>query len=216
MRHRHLLFLLMFLTACHQTEDVNHLPVAQRMERNTNAWNKQMVDSAVAMLHNGDLVMRRGIDASSFLLSQMNLKNKTYSHCGIVLIENGRPYVYHSIGGEDNPNARLRRDPAAFFFSPRNNLCFGIARYGLDSVQKDSLAAAVHDYYKQGKMFDLNFDLDTDDRLYCAEFVYKALVRATGDKSYIRLSNYMGFKFVGIDDLYMGPHSRVVWEVKYK
>ena len=73
-------------------------------ERDANLQNHHDVDSAISLLQSGDLVMRRGIDVTSFMLSQMNLKDKTYSHCGIVEIEYGYPFVYHSIGGEDNPN----------------------------------------------------------------------------------------------------------------
>src|SRR5205823_1030742 len=103
--------------------------------------------------------------------------NKTYSHSGIVVIEDGKPYVYHSIGGEDNPDAVLRRDPASFFFSPLNNFGFGIARYDMADSTIGKLKGIVKQYYKEKIKFDLDFDLKTDDRLYCAEFVYKAVRR---------------------------------------
>src|SRR5690349_1299140 len=70
--------------------------------RLTNPWNRQQVDLAVGRLRTGDLALRTGADATSYLLRQMNLTDKSFSHCGIVLVEQGQPFVYHCIGGEDN------------------------------------------------------------------------------------------------------------------
>jgi len=174
------------------------------------------MDSAIGLLHSGDLVMRMGIDVSSYMLSQMNQRDKNYSHCGLVMIENGYPFVYHSIGGEDNPDAKLRRDSASFFFSPFNNTAFGIARYHLSDTDIDKLHQVVRRFYREGKMFDMNFDIHTDDRLYCAEMVYKAVNEATGNSQYIRPIHVFGYSFVGIDDLFMNSHSRVICQIKYK
>src|ERR1700733_5214 len=98
-----------------------------------NIFNKHAVDTSVSMLQSGNIVLRMGLGADSKLLSGLNSKDQSFSHCGIVFIENGYPFVYHSIGGEDNPDERLRRDSARFYFSPINNLGLGIVRYDFDT-----------------------------------------------------------------------------------
>ena len=178
--------------------------------------NTHIVDTAVTLLQSGDIVLRRGIGAESTLLAMMNRKDKTYSHCGIVMVEDGYPFVYHSIGGEDNPDARLRRDSASFFFSPVHNLAIAIVRYDYDSVKVGRLRDIVGAYYKQRPRFDMKFDLATDSELYCSEFVYKAVNRAVADTSYIGTSSMRRGRFVGIDDLYLDRHARVVWQTKFK
>ncbi len=140
-----------------------------------------LVDSAISLLRSGYLVLRTGLGADSYLLAQMNRKDQTYSHCGIVMIENGYPFVYHSIGGEDNPDARMRRDSADFFFSPAHNIGLAVLKYDYSDGQADELRQVVTQYYKQRPKFDMQFDLKTDDKLYCAEFIYKAINKATGD-----------------------------------
>lgn len=185
-------------------------------ERYNNTWNRKEIDSCIRILHTGDLVLRTGIDASSYILSRMNLRDKTYSHCGLVVVEHGYPFVYHSIGGEDNPDACLRRDSASFFFSPRNNFGFGIARYDMNAVQVDSMKSVVYRFYKEKKKFDLDFDLKTDDKLYCAEFVYKALNIATKDTAYIKAISFIGHSYVGVDNLFMNPHAHMICRVKFK
>lgn len=204
------------LSSCVQKTPVNQGVITDMVARRNNSWNRHAVDSGISLLHSGDIVMRTGIDVSSYLLSQMNQTNKTYSHCGIVMIEHGYPFVYHSIGGEDNPDACLRRDSAVFFFSPYNNMGFGIARYDLTPAEIEKLGAVARQFYREKRKFDMDFDLKTDDRLYCAEFVYKAVIAATGDSTYIRPTSVLGYRFVGVDNLFINPHARVIWQVKFK
>ena len=132
------------------------------------------------------------------------------------MIENGYPFVYHSIGGEDNPDERLRRDSASFFFSPLHNMGLGIIRYDLSAGQITQLGKVVRDYYAQRPRFDMKFDLSTDDQLYCSEFVYKALCRTTADTSYIGRSYHLKKPYIGIDDLYGSDHATFIWKMRYK
>jgi hypothetical protein len=186
------------------------------VEREANRYNKHAIDSAVSMLHSGYLVLRTGMGADSYLLSQMNLKDKTYSHCGIVMVENGYPFVYHSIGGEDNPDERLRRDSAGFFFSPLHNSGLAVIQYDYDSGRVNRLKDVVTDYYRKRPKFDMKFDLATDDQLYCAEFVYKAVNKAMDDTAYLKKTTIFGHDYVGVDDLFVNDHAHMIWQIKYK
>ena len=182
----------------------------------TAAYNEHVIDTAVSLLKSGYLILRTGIGADSYILSQMNLHDKTYSHCGIVMIENGKPYIYHSIGGEDNPDERLRRDEARFFCSPQHNLGLAIVSYDLDSTQVSALHKVVEDYYRLRPKFDMKFDLTTDDQLYCAEFVYKAMNKTMKDTAYIKTNTLYGHRYVGVDNLFINPHAHIIWKTKFK
>ena len=184
--------------------------------REDNPANKAAIDSALHLLRNGDLVLRTGADVISVMLRQMNLRDKTYSHCGIVMIEDGYPFIYHSIGGEDNPDERLRRDSAAFFFSPIYNERMGIARLDLTAEQIGQLDTIVRRYYTARIPFDLDFDMATDDKLYCAEFVYKAIHESTGDTSYFDQSHLLDRSYVGVDNLTDRRHAKIICDVRYK
>ena len=184
--------------------------------QNTDRYNKRLVDSAVSLLKSGFIVLRTGMGADSYLLAQMNRKDKTYSHCGIVMIEHGYPFVYHSIGGEDNPDERLRRDSAGFFFSPLHNEGLAVVSYDYDADKVNELKQVVGQYYKDRPKFDMKFDLKTDDKLYCSEFVYKAVNKAMNDPMYIRTTSVLGCTFVGIDDLFVNAHAHIIWKTKFK
>lgn len=178
--------------------------------------NIRTIDSGIRMLQTGDIVLRTGKDITSYLLAQVNPKEKVYSHCGIVSVEDGYPFVYHSIGGEDNPNQQLKRDSAAFWFSPRNNLGFAIVRYNLTDSGRKSLLRIARQMYLEGRIFDMDFDLKSEYRLYCTEFVCKALWRATGDSSELKPYKIFGYTYVSPDLLYQSPGARVICRVRYK
>ena len=180
------------------------------------ALNHSIVDTAVSLLHSGYIVLRMGRGADSYLLSQFNRKSKAYSHCGIVMVENGYPFVYHSIGGEDNPDERLRRDSASFLFSPAHNSAIAIVQYDFDATALERLKDVTLGFYGLRPKFDMKFDLASDDQLYCAEFVCKAINRAMNDPNYIHTTSFMGLNFVGVDDLFMNEHCHFIWQTRYK
>lgn len=178
--------------------------------------NDSMVACAIAQLRTGQVVLRMGLGADSRLLSQLNKHDKSYSHCGIVLIEHGYPFVYHSIGGEDNPDERLRRDSARRFFSPRGNIAIAAIQYPFSAAGLTRLGSVVQDYYHHRPRFDMKFDLRTDDKLYCTEFVYKAINKATNDTAYIGTSTVMAGTYVGTDNLFVNPHASFVFQMRFK
>ena len=94
-------------------------------------------------------------------------------------IEHDSLFVYHSIGGEWNPDQKLRRDPFELFCNPFENRGFGIFRYNLSPIENTHLINIVQEFYARGIMFDMQFDLASDDRMYCTEFVYKAVKEAS-------------------------------------
>ncbi|MBS1587979.1 MAG: hypothetical protein JST52_00050 [Bacteroidetes bacterium] len=191
-------------------------PSSQITNRAHNIQNYQAIDSAILLLRNGDIVLRSGADATSYIFTQFNQKDKTYSHCGIVVIEQGYPFIYHSIGGEDNPDQILKRDSASFWFSPVHNLGMAIVRFAFDSMNRASIVEEAKKIYTQKPKFDMQFDLFTDDRMYCAEYIYKVLNKAMKDSNYISASKKFGVLYVATENLFLNPHAHFVCRLRYK
>lgn len=181
-----------------------------------NPVNFQLEDSAIALIKPGDIVFRLGNDITSYMLSQLNFRDKSFSHCGFAVVENGKTYIIHSIGGEFNPDQKIKKEPAKKWFSPENNLSLGIARWNMNNDEKQKLTSEIEQYYKEGKKFDLNFDINTDDRLYCAEMIYKAAILSTHNSSYLPITSIFNKKYVGVDDLFLNPHTTMICRLRYK
>jgi hypothetical protein len=200
--------LLFFLIACHSQSRYDTFTVtktdSQKEERNVTTA-LESIYQYKKMVKTGDLVVRTGKDFTSETMRLLSTKDKTYSHCGIASIENDTLFVYHSIGGEWNPDQKLRRDPFEIFCNPYENRGFGIFRYKITSGEDVNLIKAVHKFYNKKIMFDLQFNLESDDRMYCSEFVYKAIEQATANKIVLPTTTINHTKFIAIDNLFINP-----------
>jgi hypothetical protein len=151
----------------------------------------------------GDLILRTGRDFTSETMRRLSSQDKTYSHCGIASIEHDSLFVYHSIGGEWNPDQKLRRDPFETFCNPFENRGFGIFRYKLSPKENARLIGVIQKFYKRGIMFDMQFDLASDERMYCTEFVYKAVQEASHNKISLATTTLNHIRFVATDNLFI-------------
>lgn len=209
---------LLFFCACFQknTSDTN------TTDKRDSLVEKRIITEAMDSIYyykrwvkQGDLIVRTGRDFASETFRQLSQHDKTYSHCGIASIEHDSLFVYHSIGGEWNPDQKLRRDPFELFCNPYENRGFGIFRYKLSSQQNKNLTNEIERLYREEVTFDMLFDLNTDDRMYCSEFVYKTITRATKDSVVIPIAVAGNKKFVTIDDLFENRWCREIKRIKF-
>lgn len=164
----------------------------------------------------GDLITRSGNDFTSESLQKINQHDKTYSHCGIASIENDTVFVYHALGGEFNPDQKIRRDPFILFCEPYTNRGIGIFRFKLTRPEIKNTVTTAKKYYQSGVMFDMKFDLQTNDRMYCSEFVYKSFFEGTQHNIQFTTSHIKTFTYIGIDDLFMNPACIEIKRIMYK
>jgi hypothetical protein len=210
---------LFFLLAGCSNVNNNKLTVAKKdalkeLQKIERAFIK--INAAKQVVATGDLIVRTGNDFTSESLRSLNQRDKTYSHCGIASIENGSLFVYHALGGEFNPDEKIRKDKFEIFAEPYSNRGIGIYRYPLLQGEIKKLMLTVKTLHEMGIMFDMKFDLQSNDRMYCAEFVYKAYVMGTAGKLQFNTSHINQFAFIGIDDLFMQPLCKAQKKILYQ
>ncbi len=190
-------------------------------------------------IREGDLILRCGNDFASASLSDFSQHEKLYSHSGIALLSEGTMYVYSNMAGDINPDDIMRRDIVDSFISPVNNIALGVYRYNITKEELNTLKEIVIEYYANKLLFDMNFDLSTDDKMYCAEMIAKAVEKATNNRITIpksEVNNELRQKYLkmavqkkivpslksgehreywGIDNLYLNPYCREVTKVVF-
>jgi hypothetical protein len=181
------------------------------------SWHWDMVNFPLDSIKTGDLMLRHSTGFSSDIFMQSSKREAKFSHSGMAIRNpDGTVYVYHMLGGVDNPQFNLKKDSLQAWCSPVFAQSFAIYRYDLSDAERGIIDSMARYYYKSNLTFDMDFDLKTDDRMYCSEFIYKMLVLATKNKNYIPLSVENGKPFVGIDDLYLNPNSKKLLEHEHK
>lgn len=201
--------LLFFIQACHSAKkeyhfhDANKDSLSEEIKIN-NAL--QQIHVAKKLVRSGDLILRTGKDFTSDAMRKLSQQDKTYSHCGIASWEKDTLFVYHALGGDFNPDQKIRRDPFYLFCNPYENRGFGIFRYKLSKNQQRNLTHVASNYFSKGIMFDMQFNLGTDDRMYCSEYVYKIIKKATSGAISIHTTTLNKIEFVAVDNLFINPY----------
>jgi len=156
----------------------------------------------------GDIIFREGRGIISDAFRQMSLNDKKYSHAGIIHGYNNQLYVFHTIGGEENKDRKMRMDLLSDFISPLQSNAFAVYRTDLDNMKIDSIAST---FYGNEVKFDAEFDLGTLDKLYCTEMVYRILTHVSGNDNYLPLTELSGVKYVSCDNIYLSPHLKNIF-----
>ena len=234
------LFILLpglLLIACTDSEkngsNVKPPPLSDAVLKERWALINVMKDS----IHEGDLVLRCGNDYISESLSDFSQQEKLYSHSGIAIMDDGIMYVYSNMAGDINPDEIMRRDNIDSFITPANNVAVGIYRYDITKKELEKLKAIVHTHYKNKLQFDMNFDLSTNDKMYCAEMIAKSVEEASSKRiifSKSLINNALKEKYLkkllekkivpsskvadqkeylALDNLYFNPHCREVEKI---
>ena len=168
------------------------------------------------LIKTGDVVTRTGNDFTSESLRKLCRRNTTYSHCGIASIENDSLFIYHTLGGEWNPDEKLKRESFEQFADPYTNNGLGLFRFDMSQIEVTQLIKVVHRLFSEHLKFDMKFDLSTDDRMYCAEFLYKSFKEASKQQIMFAKSRIGDFEFIGVDDIFLYPGCNKIIEIVYK
>lgn len=184
--------------------------IEQENEKTDRAFTS--IREAKATVLTGDLIMRTGNDFTSDVMKKLSVHDKTYSHCGIASLENDTLFVYHAIGGDWNPDQKIRKDPFELFCNPFDNKGFGIYRYQLNQENLDRFVNTARKYYVQEVTFDMRFDLATDDQIYCTEYIFKSMK----DMLPIGTTTTHGVTYIAPDNLYQLTECQVIQQIKYE
>lgn len=201
---------------CRRAEKKETPQPLQVRKSDTSSVNRGMIDTARMMIRTGDLVFRTGNDLTSFYFKQLNVKDNTYSHCGIASVEGDNVFIYHVLGGEFNPGEQILHEPLEVFVSPKENDGFGVFRYALLPKEENRIINTARLIKNAGVRFDMRFDLATNNKMYCAEFVHKTLRWGTGGRI-ITDSTNAGFKTgITTDNLFGNPQCRELGRFVYR
>jgi uncharacterized protein YycO len=128
-------------------------------------------------LRSGDIIFRRGPSVESQAVMTMD-GGSTFSHVGIVSKENGATFIVHVVSGEGAPDV-TRIEPIEDYLRSDRALAASAFRVVTDRPSQTVTAVQfASEYAKRRVPFDNNFDLTSDDALYCTELVWRAYEKA--------------------------------------
>ena len=128
------------------------------------------VSAAAPVLRDGDLVFQTSRSAQSLAIQRAT--HSPWSHMGIVLMRDGKPFVFEA-------SATVRYTPLSTWAARGRGGAYTVRRLKrpLTTAQAAKLRAAAGKY--AGRPYDLYFEW-SDARIYCSELAWKLYRDALG------------------------------------
>lgn len=119
----------------------------------------------------GDVIFVEGTSFRSSVVRLLELGRTDYSHVGLILLQDGTPFVIHA----DPKRGRVIKERWDEFLSPdRANEAAVFRVIGRSDSIAFRASQIAKQYLSNAVLFDDEFDLNTDKKLYCTELVWRA------------------------------------------
>ncbi|WP_324023504.1 YiiX/YebB-like N1pC/P60 family cysteine hydrolase [Maribacter sp. BPC-D8] len=156
-------------------------------------------------LESGLLICRLGNGYFSKYFKNYGSKEKKYSHIGMLSIENDSLFVYHSDASEFTGVGLVKKENF-------NSFVKGIKTYDYFELKfsnsiKEKILDEVKKYYKAKTPFDLEFNSENDDELYCTELIAVSVNNVFDSiKVFSPSISLKNRKIYALDDIYLNQH----------
>lgn len=187
----------------------------------TNSWHEDVATSVPSKnvlpalqgdrWKEGDIVLRRGKSLISQLLRRMSLHDQTFSHAGILFKESGKWKVLHAIGGEGSKVDGIRSDDIETYCSVNETDTVAFFRVIGEPKLGQRIVRSALALRMDCTGFDTDFDLTTDDKLYCTEFVRKAIQNASHDRISLPLTVASGIHYISCENIYSNRYVQPIY-----
>jgi hypothetical protein len=125
-------------------------------------------------LQNGDLIFRKGRSMASHAVVITD-QQSFYSHVGLIVLQKNEPFVVHAVPGEsENGIDYIKCESVSSFIDKHKASKVAVYRCKEQEVQKlKYLSQKALSLYKKRLIFDDDYNLESNNKLYCTELVWK-------------------------------------------
>jgi hypothetical protein len=130
----------------------------------------------------------------------------------------------------------VRLEPIDSFVKPAENKRVGLFRIAISEVEKENFLAEIFKYQAAKVRFDMRFNWQDEDKIYCSELIGKALHKAVptkkynmttiedtkiiGVKRFFKISNekidLKKYPILPLDQLYLNDFTKRIFEAELK
>ncbi len=180
MRSMFAIFIILFFAACGQNKNYTTTKPLSASQKTA-----LRIDSLKQMAKDGDLIVRLTDDLVSEQVKLINESDKRYSHAGIIFKINDILKVYN-ISPDSLDKDEIKLESLDSFINPEKNISCALYRYALSGKEIQSLKNTLGSFKTKNVAFDWQYNLATDDKMYCAELIDKSLAIATNNRVTIK------------------------------
>lgn len=163
-------------------------------------------------LQEGDLVFRTGKGVISDWFRRCCLTDPAFSHAGILIKKNGENHVVHMEQTSDD--GAIRVEKLSTFWGAQCCKGGAVYRLDLDEREHEKMKEEILKDISNGVIFDPQFNLDEEAKMYCSEWIRNKVIHATGNPDYFPISLADDFRYMAPDNLYINEHALLIYKFK--
>ncbi len=148
-----------------------------KIEKDPTSHNKKIV-SLEKILQNGDIICTLGNGYWSTFFQEVSLKDKRFSHVGIIIKENQVFKVIHSEANDYTGIGGVKISTLNDFI--KNTLDHAVYRIEANKNIRNEIATTAIEY--SGIPFDMDFNIGDAKEIYCAELIMLAINKTMKEK----------------------------------
>lgn len=175
-----------------------------------------LAESCFESFQEGDIILRKGDSWLSGFIARALPNPYKISHGGILMKSEGKWLVIHTISGQISNIDGIRSEPLERFLEKASGAVVLLLSPRFDVDRKELTARAKY-YLQQKTPFDMDYDLNTHDKLYCTELIRAVYLDAgaedifssqkVGNKTILDFSGFFDERYWEMTPLFLDKKS---------
>ena len=163
------------------------------------------------LLEEGDIILRRGSGMlSNYIIKKLN-DSLPVSHCGIITKKDNEIVVIHSILSEEKGIKGITSEPINDFIAEGLLNTLVIVRPKQTKQFKKEFVEKAHILLSKNIPFDPMFDINSSDKMYCTEIVWKISKDLLGKDIFHKKVPANNTELLGFDSFFNPAYFEVIF-----
>lgn len=148
-------------------------------ESKKNVESDILTTEEIALLQEGDIILRKGIGLASDLIITFMNEKKEISHGAMIVKNDNELYVIQSVSRTLSDFDGMQTQPLSEFNKSSTKGTTIVVRPKISNIQKMVEQAKI--YLDRKIPFDHAFKLNNGNNFYCSEFIWQVITDVTGE-----------------------------------
>lgn len=161
----------------------------------------------IARLRTGDVVLRKGVSSASDLITSLVGEGFGLSHCGLIVLRDGKPWVIHTLNGSLTGMDGVQTQSLHDFFSLTAPDTLVLVRPKMEAAGIALSLEAAEGFLATAQPFDNAYNLEDRSQLYCSELltsIFESGGLFVPGQDYPKIYQYLSFSLF-FDSRYFEP-----------
>jgi len=171
-----------------------------RAEQEQSFYKYSISSKEYKLLKDGDIILRYGYGLVSDYIVKTLKEDYYISHCGIIVIKDGKYKVIHSVSQSLSDYDGVQEQSLEKFINHSQVKSIIVTRFKTTDKKRKLISKKAIEYKDRQIPFDHSFNINDSSEIYCSELIWKIILdqfkidifpdKSEKTKNYLNFSNF--------------------------